>query len=296
VVGVRLMGGLGNQMFQYAFARTLADQAGCPLYLDVSFLKQRNMSKGFVYRDYDLDIFSIRGRVGLPKTFEKPIVCNERSFKFDLLSYSKARIALKSGRSIMLNGFWQSISYFQKNHKNIRADFTFQNDIWTAPEPVREMAREIISQPSVMLNIRRTDFIDNAFHGLMGMDYIMSAVKKIESKEPTVRYFIFSDDLEWCEKNIKLPNMTLVDHSVKGPKFSFYMQLMILCDYYIIPNSTFAWWAAYLEAKNNAADSVSATISSRCNRYKDIVIAPKRWFVDESINTKGLIPKSWVRI
>jgi hypothetical protein len=132
---------------------------------------------------------------------------------------------------------------------------------------------------SVMINVRRADYLNTDFHGVFGMDYINSAVKIVESKVENPKYFIFSDDIEWCIENIDLPNMTIVNHSYKGPKFSHYLQLMMNCKHFIIPNSSFAWWSACL---NQNTDK--------------IVIAPKRWFNRDDINTIDLIPDNWLRI
>ena len=82
-----------------------------------------------------------------------------------------------------------------------------------------------------------------------------------------------------CQNNIKLPNMTIVSHRFKGNKFSYYLQLMMNCKHFIIPNSSFAWWSAWL---NKGTEK--------------IVIAPKRWFNRDEINTSDLIPDSWIRI
>jgi hypothetical protein len=114
----------------------------------------------------------------------------------------------------------------------------------------------------------------------MGLDYLEKAKKIIESKISDPHYFVFSDDIFWCEKNIKFPNMFLVDHSYKGRKFEYYLQLMSQCKHFIIPNSTFAWWGAWLNNDNNK-----------------LVIAPSKWFTNCDINTKDLIPfKNWIRI
>ena len=141
------------------------------------------------------------------------------------------------------------------------------------------MYNKINSSNSVLINVRRTDFLNGDFHGVMGMDYINNAVSFIESKVDNPHYFIFSDDIEWCRDNIKLDNMAIVDHSYKGDRFGYYLQLMKSCKNFIIPNSTFAWWAAWLNENENK-----------------IVIAPKKWLNNESVNTKDLIPSNWIRI
>jgi hypothetical protein len=130
-----------------------------------------------------------------------------------------------------------------------------------------------------MINVRRADYLNTDFHGVYGIDYIKSAVKIIESKIENPKYFIFSDDIEWCVENVNLPNMTIVNHFYKGSKFSHYLQLMMNCKHFIIPNSSFAWWSAWLSKSSDK-----------------IVIAPKRWFNRDDINTNDLIPENWIRI
>jgi hypothetical protein len=120
--------------------------------------------------------------------------------------------------------------------------------------------------------------IHTDFHGVMGNDYIMRAVDIIESKIENPTYFIFSDDVEWCKENIHLKNMKIVDHSYAGEKFNYYLQLMISCKHFIIPNSSFAWWSAWLNTNSDK-----------------IVIAPKNWF-NVDIDTSDLIPDNWIRI
>jgi len=279
MVSVLLMGGMGNQMFQYALGRSLADEAGVPLHLDTSFLKRRDMPKGFVYRNYDLDLFKVRGNVDHEKKWEKPYTFSERYFHFDPSGLTEALNALKTGRNVFLEGYWQSPKYFQKNEQKIREDFSFEQPIEFAPERIQSMAEKIDSQPSVMVNVRRTDYLNTDFHGVMGQAYIQSAVRKLEEIEPNANYFVFSDDVEWCAAHIKLPNMTLVDHSYKGDRFSYYLQLMKRCRHFIIPNSTFAWWAAWLNTNTD-----------------QLVYAPKQWFTDSSIRSEDLIPTHWIRI
>jgi len=272
----RLAGGLGNQMFQYAFARALSIKYNTNLKIDLSFLKNRNMGPNFTYRNYELDIFNVVEDFN--STFENCIRFDEPH-----LNYSKEivdNINRQIDKDIMIDGYWQSVKYFEESKSVIKSDFTFKSLVDdSSVDKIKLMLDDIRSTNSVMLNIRRTDFLNNDFHGVMGLDYINKSTELLESKIDNPKYFIFSDDIEWCEENIKLNNMVIVDHSYKGDRFSYYLQLMKECKNFIIPNSSFAWWSAWLSDSPNK-----------------IVIAPKKWLTNESINTSDLIPSDWIRI
>lgn len=141
------------------------------------------------------------------------------------------------------------------------------------------MLYKIKSSNSVLLNVRRTDYLNTHYHGVMDKEYLEKGIEIIKSKIEKPYFFLFSDDIEWCKENLKYEDMTIVDHSYKGDRFSYYLQLMMNCKNFIIPNSSFAWWAAWL---NNDDDKV--------------VICPKNWFTDSKIDTSDLIPENWIRI
>lgn len=268
----QLMGGLGNQMFQYAFGLSLSKKYNQDLVVDLSYLQKRNLGPLFVYRDYDLDVFE------LSPNFNTPIIdieISERKFEYDEELISDIENNLD--KNILFKGQYQSYKYFDEYF--IRKSFQFSDKVESSNPYTLSLLENIKSSNSVMINVRRSDYLNTDFHGVYGMDYINSAVKIIESKIENPKYFIFSDDIDWCVENIDLPNMTIVNHFYKGPKFSHYLQLMMNCKHFIIPNSSFAWWSAWLSKSPDK-----------------IVIAPKRWFNRDDINTNDLIPESWIRI
>lgn len=269
---VTLMGGMGNQMFQYAFARALSLRNEVPFKIDLSFLKRRDMGPNFVYRNYDLDLFNVVEDFNIiGRDVDNLLKMGEPHFHYSttlpyMFDFKK--------HNVHINGYWQSPRYFYDFDKQIREDFKFKNPIKDS-----EILTSIRNTNSVMINVRRADYLTTNYHGVMDMTYINSAVDLIKSKVDNPHFFIFSDDIEWCKENIKLDNMTIVDHSYKGDRFGDYLQLMISCNHFIIPNSTFAWWAAWLN-----------------ENPEKIVIAPKKWFTDSKINTDDLIPQNWIRI
>ena len=136
----------------------------------------------------------------------------------------------------------------------------------------------------VSINVRRGDFVQHSvsssFHGFRGLEYIYDAVNLIKSKVDKPHFYVFSDDIEWCAENIKTDDpLTIVDHTHAGKKFADYLHLMKECKHFIIPNSSFAWWAAWL-SENHAK----------------IVIAPKKWLNDSAIDTSDVTPAGWYRI
>lgn len=272
------MGGMGNQMFQYALGRNLSLMYNVPLKIDLSFLKNRNMGPNFVYRDYDLDVYNVNGDFDLSNVVQV-VALNEPHFNFSNTLSEHVGDLLKKGVPILLNGYWQSPFYFREFEYKIRDDFKFRNKIEDADDYIIDMLYKIRSTNSVLINVRRTDYLNTNFHGVMGVDYIEQARSIIESKVENLNYFIFSDDIEWCRENINLPNMTIVDHSYKGDRFEYYLQLMSNCKHFIIPNSSFAWWSAWMNTNSDK-----------------IVIAPKKWINDVNIDTNDITPSDWIRI
>jgi hypothetical protein len=269
---MQLMGGMGNQMFQYAFGRSLSLKYNVPLKLDLSILKRRDFGPDFVYRDYDLDLFNVFADFDINME-SKVHHLSEPHFHFSekSLNYYES-----IDGDLSIYGYWQSPKYFAYAEEIIRKDFQFRD---TVSGPAVTMMAEIRATNSVVINVRRTDYLNTDFHGVMGLEYIMAGVEIIRSKIKNPHFFIFSDDIDWCRENIRLDNMTIVDHQYKGDRFGNYLQLMKACKHYIIPNSTFAWWGAWL---NDNPDK--------------IVITPAKWFADPNLITADLIPVEWLRI
>jgi hypothetical protein len=275
---VKLMGGMGNQMFQYAFARALSLKTNTEFKIDLSFLKRRDLGENFTYRDFDLDIFNIPENIIIQTPIDNLQNISEKMFSYsqDTVNVIEQNI----GVEVYLDGYWQSYKYFEEFNDDIKKDFSFKNPIKNNENTnIKNMVNDIMMSNSIMVNIRRADYLNNNFHGVMGVDYINEASKIIESKINNPKYFVFSDDIFWCKENLKLDNMVIVDHEYKGDRFGLYLQLMKSCKHFIIPNSTFAWWAAWMGDNKNK-----------------IIISPKSWFTNSNINTNDLIPSNWIRI
>lgn len=288
----QLLGGLGNQMFQYALARNLAEKKRTELLLDISLLLDRAPRENFTFRDYDLDLLNIKEKFTLSSIFAKitkiptiPIWFSsiDKRLRYKIVKEKCGKIFDKSIFSLRgnlyLEGFWQNEKYFKDIENIIRKEFIFKHKV---EKYSLVILNKIISTNSVCLNVRRTDYISNpGTNKLMGeinLDYYEKAAEIISSKIKKPCYYIFSDDIEWCRNNLKLKYpYEFIGHEHAGYKFSTYLQLMISCKHFIIPNSTFAWWAAWLNSSETK-----------------IVIGPERWYRDK--NRGGLVSESWIRI
>jgi Glycosyl transferase family 11 len=299
VVIVQLLGGLGNQMFQYALARHLAHVHGLEVVLDLSILLDHRPGTHVVNRDYALDIFQIEATraslwqrwkynahgAALPirvlrrltRAFFGNDICSEKSFSFD------PQVLSATVPPRYLTGLWQSPRYFEPAADLIRRDFTFRQHL---PAEAVEIAGALTNPSSVCLNVRRADYVSDAGTadtlGFVGLDYYREADRYLRQQlgiDP--RYFVFSDDLDWCRNELKWlgAHTVFVGHDLAGPKFSHYLQLMSRASHFVIPNSTFAWWAAWL--------SVSQTKN---------VIVPRQWFRDSNMDANDLCPPEWVRL
>ena len=291
----KLNGGLGNQMFQYAAGRSLSLHLMTSLKLDLS-----NYSSIFPYRKYGLGVFNIEVEEALEdeiKQYYKKLSLYEKLFNYvfgvkniNECSSVNTKIIFenkflydknfkKSPRDCLFIGFWQSEKYFKEYEKVIRKDFSFRKIL---TEKNEKIAEEIGKTNSVSVHIRRGDYVNNKeinkYHGTCGLEYYENAINFIRKRIKNPKFFVFSDDMKWVKNNLKINNTIFVDGNI-GKKSYIDMQLMSLCKHNIIANSSFSWWGAWL---NNCPNK--------------IVIAPKKWFSEQGIDTTDLIPKRWIKL
>lgn len=287
MIATRLIGGLGNQMFQYAAGRALALRLGTNLKLDArAFSDYKDHAYGLENFAIQVDssdqgdfpglrqnsfIRRISRRLGL--TLSEDIYL-EKTFSFD-----PRVISLRDG--VYLDGYWQSERYFSDFADQIRADFTIvaapdaENAIWL---------QRIRNCTAVSIHIRRGDYVTNpsanAVHGLCDLDYYRRATAYVASKlDAKAEFYVFSDDPQWVRENLELPYaMHYVSHNDASRNYED-LRLMSNCSHHIIANSSFSWWGAWLNPS-----------------LAKIVVAPEQWFKDKSKSTKDLIPSSWIRI
>lgn len=280
---VKLIGGLGNQMFQYAAAKSLSIYHAVPLKLDITALensKDRKFELSFFNIKLDFaskeEISSyIRGNFiqKIIRNLKKPHISKlykQAYFHFDKFFY-------KASSNTYLQGYWQSEKYFC-NYKNIiRLDLTIKEKYIIH---LKEKAREMQLQNSVAIHIRRGDYNQlklQEYHGLLEASYYNNAINYLLSLFPDAKMYFFSDDPIWVKANIQIKsNLEFVSGELtKNNIEDFY--LMSQCSHNIIANSSFSWWAAWLN-----------------NNPNKIVIAPKKWFNKAKHNTSDLIPNTWI--
>jgi hypothetical protein len=289
----RLNGGLGNQMFQYANGKAKALELNTNLLLDITEFEAYPLHQGFELSKIFSGQFEIASSDQILQlkgvTYQGNLL--KIASKFSKLMMKKSFIqephfqywdGIKAVTdNSYLSGYWQSEKYLQEFQSEIITDFSFSTLLMGLNKAIAsEIQRD--DQTSISLHIRRGDYVSDpkamAYHGLCSLDYYLKAIDYLNREVDKTHFFIFSDDPQWVQKNlhIKHPH-TFVAHN-SGEQSYQDMRLMSLCRHNIIANSSFSWWGAWL------------------NLSKDkIVIAPKRWFA-KPINSKDLIPSSWVRL
>jgi len=296
---INLKDGLGNQMFQYALGYVLSKKNKTELKLDLRVFKEKkiNPPKDYVQRKYDLDIFGIVPKepsyIDLIKTFQfnKRYVVryniNKFLDKFNFINILErgrkfeTRILKNTKKTLYIDGYWQCEKYFSKFRDDILKIFNFKS--LKKKQRNIEFICKINQENSVCLNVRRTDHMifDKKEFDVIDFAYYKKAINYFKSTlSPNIKFYIFSDDLKWCKKIFKnIKNIIIVDYSYSGNKFYNYLYLMTNFRNFIIPNSTFAWWAAWLSTKKNK-----------------IVVVPKRWSGKLPMNKIDILPNKWIKI
>ncbi len=290
-VVARIEGGLGNQLFQYAAAISLADRLGAPLGLDLRALASNGD------RPFQLNLYKTRFRILSSEELDllpEPRPNRWRRLSADLRrSIGASRKLLpfwpegfefdprfeKISCPVYLVGYWQSERYFHGHRAALLHDLQLLN----APVTPHPMLRNIRASNSVALHIRRGDYVTNAsaaqFHGLCDLAYYHDALELMRQRLESPEIFVFSDDLDWAREHLQT---TLPMHFVEGhaPEQGYLdLELMRQCRHHVIANSSFSWWGAWL------AESTS-----------QIVCAPKRWFAAPDVNTDDVVPLGWIRL
>jgi len=289
---IRLRGGLGNQMFQYALGKRIAHQLNTTVKLDLTSLLKTSNNEFVTNRDYQLDIFNVQ-----PSFLIQPKVLRQldklglnfvsqflKGIK--LLGIKKYKeksftvedwIVKNPNDNTLYSGYWQSEKYFESVDHLLRKDFQFKDTLSLQAQQIHD---KIKSVNAVCVHIRRGDYVNNPVFNNGSLDYFSNAADYIEQKEQNIHFFVFSDDPEWCKEKVKFKqDFTVVDYQTDKIKFKEDLHLMSSCQHFVMSASSFSWWTVWLS-----------------NTKDNIVIAPKVWFLNDYEDTRDLISKSWVRL
>ncbi|MEN9524276.1 MAG: hypothetical protein RL536_345 [Candidatus Parcubacteria bacterium] len=293
---VKTYGGLGNQLFQYAFARSvsarlktdfLLDIDVSPIYKDLRVHKfsleyfhtivrpaKANDLSGFVWLKRHKKIFNFLYKYIRLKSKLMPFYYPEKTFGYDPDVFFK-------GKNTYFDGFWQTEKYFKNIESEIRKEVTVINPLSDYSQGISD---RIQKSNAVSLHVRRTDYVthaaSNAFHGVCSPEFYREAIDYIAERVSSPHFFIFSDDYDWVVENfkfLKYPYLCIKNGADKNYED---LALMSHCKHHIIANSSFSWWGAWLNPRKDK-----------------IVIAPKRWFANSpKQSTVDLLPESWIQL
>lgn len=258
----RLIGGLGNQMFQYALGRFLAEKHNTRLKLDVTGFQKYKLHK------YSLAAYNINADLATVEEINSMNFCiKEKHFSFD-------PDVLDLPDNVYLDGYWQSEKYFFDVKNILKKEFTVK---FEQTGKNKEIAEVITSTNSVSIHVRRCDYITNKTFVVCCLDYYYRCISFIDQNINSPEFFVFSDDPNWVKDNLKINFKTTFISCNNADTNYEDLRLMSLCKHNIIANSTFSWWSTWLN-----------------NNLSKIVIAPKQWFESCENNIKDLLPNEWI--
>jgi hypothetical protein len=293
---ITITGGLGNQMFIYAFCEELRARG----YNSTLFIQHRYNLRKYGHQGYELEkLFSIETNT---KIFIKllnsilvlfsqvlrafPIMLREKMYNLIGLHIKMVpenfifypEVFNFDFKNQLFRGTWQSEKYFSNVKEIIKIRFKFKEELIS--KKTKDLAVIICQANSVSIHIRRGDYLSdqyiNGFAGICTLDYYKKAVDYINSNTKGAVFYVFTDDFEWVTENFVIPNATFIQHNTGNNSWQD-MYLMSLCKHNIIANSSFSWWGAWLNS----------------NPHK-IVIAPKKWW--RLFEKDDVVPNEWIRL
>lgn len=280
MITTRIVGGLGNQMFQYAAGYSLADRLATNLRLDLSAFRRYELHR------FGLDRLRISHRQGagwvapvrrallarLPAGRMPRSYFRERS-----LGYDNRWASLRDG--VYLDGYFQSERYFSSVREALRREF---QPVDPLDDRSRATLADIEAGPSVAVHIRRGDYVSDpktlSVHGVCDPSYYAQAVRLLAARIGSARYFVFSNDFEWVARHVPLPaGYVPIDWNGDAPERD--LHLMARCRHHVIANSTFSWWGAWLAAQAG-----------------QLVVRPEPWFDAADLSADDLLPRHWTAL
>lgn len=293
MIVVNLIGGLGNQMFQYAVGLALAKTKSQSLHLDIDDFAGYRLHNGFELPRVFSGEFDVAESAHLQKVIgwraSRPVRTLLRRPYFSWLRgkhyvvephfhYWKEWLTVPE--NCYLYGYWQSERYFSSVEDSLRRNFEFRRPL---EEQNAVIAERIAKCNAISLHIRRGDYVahakTSATHGALPIAYYQRAVKFIAERVRMPRFFVFSDDISWAKVNLGLDqDCEYVGHNSGFDSYRD-MQLMSMCNHHIIANSSFSWWGAWLNPDP-----------------EKMVLYPEHWFRRKQVITDDLFPPGWQKI
>jgi hypothetical protein len=281
----RIVGGLGNQMFQYASGLGLARKLGTEVVVDNNYY--RAIPEIDTPRVYGLDHlnFEVPKVNGIMLRFFTdgsfiPGKFFRRLTKRYFLQYTEKNLKhdpemLNQKDKTYLVGNWQNEKYFLHIEPEIRTKFQV---VTPANAYNQQILQQMQGKTVIGVHIRRGDYVKlQEIHGLAGPDYYTKALAHMAEKFPGAIYLVFSDDPEWCKQNIKPAGETIYSENDGDHNYED-LRLMYSCSHFIVANSSFSWWGAWL-----------------IPNPEKVIVAPQIWFVGEGMESE-IVPDRWVRI
>lgn len=293
---VKFQGGLGNQMFQYAFYKYLNQKN--LVYADLSWFKnssQDNMRPYMLNHVFGINLKELQAKKS-PKTNSpfvfrviNKLILKNLNFKIIrtndsyYVEYPQTRVDYYlSRKNGYLDGYWQSERYFLSAKNQVIKDFEFK----IKDEKIIKTAKEInATKNSVSLHWRRGDYVNHSQLEVIKPNYFLSVLKRLVELKNINKVFVFTEDYDWVKNQLLSFNLNLnfriISKELEGVEDYNEMYLISICENNIISNSSFSWWGAYL------------------NKYEEkIVIAPKKWTKSEGyeLSNKERVPSSWLRM
>lgn len=285
---LRPVGGLGNQMFQYAAARALALRTGACVGLDLSwfgtdperqyalepFAIKADILDRPLKRSNDVRLFAwVAHYLGLTYASQGTANFREASFQYD------PRIE-KVSPPVILDGYFQSEKYFAAYRTQISAEFTVQQPPSLAASHLLD---QIANTDAICLHVRRGDYIcnskANAYHGICSLEYYREGLAVVSQGLDKPHCFVFSDDPDWVRENFRSDLPTTIVDIHRPDQAHEDLRLMAACQRYVIANSSLSWWGAWLGARAGKK-----------------VVAPLHWFRSSANDTSDLVPSEWHRV
>lgn len=282
---IRFLGGLGNQMFQYALYRALQKRS-IDVKADISLYKNYTLHNGLELEqifdiklnqatDWQVQLRDPSNTKWIVRKIRR-ILGLKNSYHEEKTPYAFDSSMLQGNEPGLYWGYWQNPTYFQEIEEEIKADFSFVKPL---DRQNQEAMDRIRNSNSISIHIRRGDYLtDTLLGGVCETEYYLKAIQQMQALVSLPKYFVFSDDISWCKENLNLTDCEFISWN-KGRSSYIDMQLMAQCKHNIIANSSFSWWAAWLNPHPNK-----------------IVICPKTWVSDPKLDTNGLILPGWNRL